>query len=83
MIFIKNATRLRDIDGFFRRQAPWQIDQPIEIAADHACLRGGLRHALVATHFLACLAFRLSRHLGLRDSLIQLRDLLRLSVAFS
>ncbi len=82
VILIEDAPCLRDIDGFFSRQTPWQLDQPIEIAADHAGLRGCLRHSLVAAHFLACLAFRLRRHLGLCDGLVEFRDLLRLAVAF-
>src|SRR5258706_1287635 len=83
IILVHDATRLRDVDGFFRRQTPWQLDQPIEIAADHAGLGGCLRHPLVAPYLLACLAFRLGRHPRLRDRLVQLRDFLRLSVAFS
>src|SRR6266481_2457730 len=83
MILVQDAARLRDVDGLFRRQTPWQLDQPIEIAAYHAGLRGCLRHSLVAPYLLACLAFRLGRHLRLGDRLVQLRHFLRLSVAFS
>src|SRR5450759_4846750 len=83
VILVENTSRLGDIDGFLGRQRPWQLDQPVEVAADHARLGGGLRHSLVAAYFLFRLAFRLGRHLGLGDRLVQLRDLLRLAVAFS
>src|SRR5258707_8676249 len=83
MILVQDAARLWDIDGLFRRQTPWQLDQPIEIAADHPGLCGCLRHPLVAPYLLACLAFPPGCHLPLGDRLVQLRDFLRLSVAFS
>ena len=73
----------RDIDGFLFRQRPGQIDQPVEIVAYHAGFGGGFRHPLVAAQFLARLAFRLRRHLGLGDGLVQFGDFLGLAVAFA
>ena len=69
--------------GLLLRRSPWQFDQPVEIAADHAGFGGGLRHSLVAANFPSRLAFRLRRHLRLGDRFVQLRDLLRLAVAFA
>ena len=83
MILVENPSRLGNVDGLFGRQRPWQLDQPVEIAADHAGLAGRFRHALVAAHLLFRLAFRLRRHPRLGDRLVQLRDLLRLAVAFA
>ena len=73
----------RDVDRLLRRQRPGQLDQPVEIGADHAGFGGGLRHPLVAAKLLARLAVRLRRHVGLGDGLGQLGDFLRLAVAFA
>src|SRR5450759_3889668 len=81
MIFIENASRLGDLDRLFRRQAPWQLNQPVEISADHACLGGGFWHSLVTAHFLAGMTFRFARHPGLCDSLVQLCNLRGLPIA--
>ena len=81
VILIEDSPCLGNVDRLLLRQAPGQFDQPVEIASDHACLGGRLRHALIAANFLSRLAFRLGRHPGLGDGLVQLRDLLRLAVA--
>src|ERR1700735_456895 len=60
-----------------------QSRQPVEITADHACFGGALRHPLVAANFPSRLAFRLRRHPGLGDGVVQLGYLLRLAVAFA
>jgi hypothetical protein len=83
MVLIEDASRLADIDRLFFRQTPWQFDQPVEVAANHACFRGAIGHALVAANLPARLAFRLRRHFCLCDRLVQFRDLLCLSVAFT
>lgn len=65
------------------RQAPGKLNQPVEIASNHACLGGPLRHALIAANLLFRLAFCLSRHFGLCNGLVQLRYLLCLSITLA
>ena len=75
--------RLGDVDRLLLGQPPGQLDQPVEIGADHAGLGGGLRHALVAAQLLAGLALDLLGHAGLGDRLRELGDLLGLAVALA
>ena len=56
MVLVEDAPRLGDVDRLLLRQRPGQLDQPVEIGADHAVFGGGLRHALVAAQLLARLA---------------------------
>ncbi len=77
MVLVEDLAGLGDVDRLLLGHAPGQLDQPVQIAAHHAGLGGGLRHPLVAAQLLLRLAVRLRRHLGLRDRLGQLGDLLR------
>ncbi|MGY4266688.1 hypothetical protein ACVJF2_005258 [Bradyrhizobium sp. USDA 4519] len=83
MVLVEDLARLRDVDRLLLRNAPGQIDQPVEIAAHHAGFGRCLRHPLVAAQFLLRLAFGLRRHLGLDDRLGQLGDFRGLAVTFA
>ena len=75
VVLIEDAPRLGDVDRRFLRQAPGQLDQPVEIAAHHAVLGGGFRHPLEPAQLLARLLLHLLWHLRLGDGLAELGDL--------
>ena len=62
---------------------PRQLDQPVEIRADHRVFAGAFGHALEALQFLARLLLDFLGHLRLGDRLLELRDLRRALVAFA
>ena len=62
---------------------PRQIDQPVEIGADHSVFGSGVRHALEPLELLQGLILGLLRHPGLLDLLAQLGDLDRFVVALA
>ena len=66
--------------GFSSGSLPGQLDQPVEIVADHAIFGGGLGRALQAADLLLGLLLDFLRHAGLGDRLGQLRDLVGLAV---
>ena len=61
------------------RNAPGQLDQPVEVAAHHAVLGGSLRHALQPPQLLARLLLHLLWHLRLGDGLAELGNFRRLA----
>ena len=83
VVLVEDAARLLEVDRLLRRQRPRQLDQPVEIGADHAVLGGRLRHALEPAQLVPRLLLDLLRHLGLGDRLAQLGDLGFLAVAFA
>jgi hypothetical protein len=82
MVLIEDAARLRDVDAVRVELRPRQVDQPVEIGADHLVLGRRLRHPLEPLELLLGLVLRLLRHAGLLDRLAQLLDLGGLVVAF-
>ena len=66
-----------------RAGRPRQLDQPVEIRADHRVLAGALGHALETLQLLARLLFDFLRHLRLGDRLVELGDLRRALVALA
>ncbi len=83
MVLVQDAARFGDIDVVGIELRPGQIDEPIQIAADHAVFGGGLGHALEPLELLRRLVLRLLRHAGRLDRLAQLGDLGRLFVALT
>ena len=79
VILVEDFPRLADVDRRFLGQPPGQLDQPVEIGADHAVLAGGLGHALEPAQLLARLLLDLLRHARLGDRLGEVGDLLRLA----
>ena len=79
VIFIENAPRLGNINGRFFWQTPRQLDQPIEIGANHSELCRRFWHSLQPAQFLACRVLDLLWHTRLGDRLAQLGHLLGLS----
>ena len=74
VVLVEDAARLADVDRRLLRNAPGQLDQPIEIGADHAVLGRRVRHALQPAQLLARLLLDLLRHVGLGDRLLELGD---------
>ena len=74
MILVEDAPRLPNIDRLLVGEFPRQLDQPIEIGADHAVFAGRFRHALQPAQFLARLIFDLFGHAGIGDRLVELGD---------
>ena len=83
VVLVEHVPRFGDVDRPLRGLGPRQLDQPVQIGADHARLGRGLGHALVAAQFLARQLLDLVGHLRLVDRLRQVGDLLRLSVALA
>ena len=75
MVLVEDAARFGDIDALLGELRPGQLDQPIEIGADHAVLGRGLGHALEPLQLLARLLFGLLGHAGLLDRLAEFGDL--------
>ena len=63
MVLVEDAARFRDVDRLGIELRPRQLDQPIEIGADHPVFGSGLRHALEPLELLLGLLFGLLRHL--------------------
>jgi hypothetical protein len=83
MVLVEDAPRLLEVDRLLRRQLPWQLDQPVEIGADHAVFGRRLGHALEPAQLAPRLVLDLLRHLGLGDRLAELGDLVVLAVGFA
>ena len=62
---------------------PRQLDQPVEIGADHPVFGGRVGHALEPLELLLGLLLGFLRHAGLVDLLAQLAELDRLLVTFA
>ena len=72
MVFVQNASRLSDVDRTLLRQAPGQLDQPIQVGPHHAVFARCLRHPLQPAQFLARVLVDLLRHFSFGDRLIEL-----------
>ena len=80
MVLVEDAARLLEVDRLLGRELPGQLDQPVEIGADHAVFGRGLGHPLEPAELAPRLLLDLLRHLGLGDRLAQLGDLVLLAV---
>ena len=80
MVLVEDAARLLEVDRLLGRELPGQLDQPVEIGADHAVFGRRLGHALEPAEFAPRLLLDLLRHLGLGDRLAELGDLVLLAV---
>ncbi len=83
VVRVEDAPRFGDVDRRARIRRPRQLDQPVEIGADHRVLAGALGHALEALQFLARLLLDVLRHLRVGDRLVELGDLRGALVAFA
>src|SRR5690606_6796927 len=83
VILVEDTPRLRDVDLAFAALVPRQLDEPVEIGADHRVLACPFGHALQALQFLARLLLDFLRHVRLDDELFQLLDLGGAVVAFA
>ena len=83
VVFLEDAAGFGDIDRLGTGLRPRQIDQPVEIVADHPVFGRGFRHALEPLELLARLIFGVLRHAGLLDHAGELGDLDRLVIAFT
>src|SRR5208337_1344452 len=72
MVFVENASRLRNVNWSFLREAPGQFDQPIEIGSNHSVFSRRFWHSLQPAQFLASLVLNLLWHICLGDRLAQL-----------
>gem|GEM_PF-6527193 len=75
VVGFEDAARFGDLDAVRRRFPPGQLDQPVEVGADHRVLGRSVGHPLQAPQFLARLRLDLLRHRGLDDRLAQGLDL--------
>ena len=75
MVLVEDAARFGDVDALVGQLRPRQLDQPVEVAADHGVLGARLRRALKPRQLLQRLLLGLLRHLGLLDRFAQLGDL--------
>src|SRR6185369_6116968 len=64
MVVVEDAARFLDVDRAIRRALPRQLDEPLEVGADHGVLAGGVGHALEALELLARLLLDLLGHAG-------------------
>ena len=75
MVLVEDAARLGDVDALLGQLRPGQLDQPVEVGADHAVLGARLRHALEPrSSFRACFSTS-SGMSAFVDRLAQLGDL--------
>jgi hypothetical protein len=75
VVLVEDAPSLGDIDAILGLLRPGQLDQPVEIGADHAVLGRGLGRALQPPQLLPGLFLHLVRHAGRVDRLAQLFQL--------
>ena len=75
MVLVEDAARFGDVDALLGELRPRQLDQPIEVAADHGVLGARLGRALKPRQLLQRLLLGLLRHLGLFNGLAQFGDL--------
>jgi hypothetical protein len=83
VVLVEDAPGLGDVDRLRLRQPPGQLDQPVEVGADHAGLGGRLRRPLVTAQLFSRLLLHLRRHGGLADRLGEFGHLLGLAVALA
>ena len=83
MIGVEHAPRLGDVDRLRLGQRPGQLDQRVEIGADHAVLGRRLGRALQTAQFLARGSLGLRRHLRLGDRLVEIGDRLLVGIVLA
>ena len=76
MVVVEHAAGLGDVDRRRLGQRPGQLDQRVEIGADHAPLGRRLRRAFEPAQLLARHRLDVGRHLRLADRLVEVGDLL-------
>src|SRR3954454_21100589 len=72
VVAIEHAARLGEVDVIVGRDAPRQLDDPLEVGADHAVLGGLRRQPLEARQLALGLLAHHLRQLGLLDPLTEL-----------
>ena len=75
MVLVEDAAGFGDVDLLVGQLRPGQLDQPIEIGADHAVLGGCLGHALEPLQLLQRLVLGFLGHAGFSDRLAQFGNL--------
>ena len=75
MVLVEDAAGFGDVDLLVGQLRPGQLDQPIEIGADHAVLGGCLGHALEPLELLQRLVLGFLGHAGFGDRLAQFGNL--------
>jgi hypothetical protein len=83
VVVVEDAPRLVDGDRLFLGQCPWELDQPVEIRAQHRRLGRLLGHLRQARQLLARMLLDFLGHAGLRDLLAELRHFRRVVVALA
>ncbi len=83
VVGVEDLPRLLDVDGLGLGRRPGQLDQPVEVGADHAVFGAGVGHALQASQLLARLGLHLLGHGGLVDGGGQIGDLLVGALVFA
>ena len=83
VIVIENSPCLADVDRRAGVERPRQLDQPLEVRADHRILARGLRHPLEALQLLARGLLDFLGHARFGDGLFELRDVGTALVAFA
>ena len=76
VIGVEHAARLGDVDVLRLRRRPGQLEQRVEIGADHAVLARRLGRALQPPQLLLGRGLDLGRHLRLGDRLLEVGQLL-------
>src|SRR5258706_332962 len=80
MIRVENAPRFGDVDRVGLGALPRQLDQPVEIGANHGVLAGGVGHAFQALDLLERLLLHLFWHSRFGNRFPELLDLPRVPV---
>ncbi|EXI71355.1 MAG: hypothetical protein AW07_03687 [Candidatus Accumulibacter sp. SK-11] len=75
VVGIEDSPCLGDLDAVRHRFSPRQLDQPVEVGANHRVLGGSVGHPFQALELLAGLRRHLLRHPGIGDGLAQRLDL--------
>ena len=83
VVLVEDPAGLGDVDTGGALHLPRQLDQPVEVGAQHRVLARGIRHPLQPLELLARGLLDLLRHLGAADGLAQLGDLGALLVRFA
>src|SRR5258705_7318190 len=83
VILVEDLARLLQIDPLFARDAPRQLNHPVEISADSRVFGGHLRHTLEPGQFPQRFLLGLRRHLCVDDLFSQIAGLHRLAAFFA
>ena len=83
MVLVEDLARVGDVEVVLGLLRPGQVDQPLEVGADHAVLGGGRRQPLEPAELALGRLLRLLGQARLLDPLAQLVDLGLLLVALA